>query len=234
MGATPPQFNPPRQQSSNKIWLWLLLALGVFCIVCAIGGFFMFRTVMDAGMGLVSCSMNGDLARDSVLAYALDHDGKLPNAATWQDDVRPYYERLYNKLMSDSDLKDVPDFFNLKVAAPGAVLECDLGGGKKSGFAYNSQIAGKNTSEFTSPTTTIVIWENDAPLYNANGDPATRSAIPPAIMGDKRDWIDCMIEGQKDPMESNDSGLNYESRPEDGLPPKNPGTTSGTPNPGGS
>ncbi len=234
MGASPPEFNPPRQQSGNKIWLWLLLAVGVLCVICGIGLFFMVRSVMNAGMGLVSCSMNGDLARDAVLAYALDHDGKLPNAATWQDDVRPYYERLYNKLMNDSDLKDIPDFFNLKVAAPGTVLECDLGGGKKSGFAFNSLIAGKLTSEFTSPTTTVVVWETSTPAYNANGDPATRSGESPAIMGDKRPWIDCMIEGQSEPMQSSDNGLNYESSPEDGLPPKKAGTTGGAPNPTGS
>lgn len=81
----------------------------------------MVRSVMDAGMGLVSCSINGDLARDAVLAYALDHEGKLPDAKSWQDDIKPYYERLYQKMMGDKDIKEMPEFLNFKIAAPGTV-----------------------------------------------------------------------------------------------------------------
>ncbi len=232
MGASPPQFNPPRQQSSNKIWLWLLLAVGVFCVICGIGGFFMFRTVMDAGMGLVSCSMNGDLARDAVLAYALDHDGKFPPAATWQDDVRPYYERLYNKLISEKGYKEISGMMSIKVSPPGTPLDCDFGGSHKTGFAYNSLLAGKLKSEF--PDSTVVIFETDSPVYNQANDPATRPKETPKMWGDERPWLDFWISGQSELGSSANTEMDFETKPEDGLPPANPGTTGGAPNPPGS
>jgi hypothetical protein len=189
---------------------------------------------MGTGLGLVSCMMNGDLARKAVLAYAQDHEGKLPNAATWQDDIRPYYERLYTKLMEDENLKEMPDWMNIKVASPGTVLECELSGGKKTGFAFNTAIAGKLLSEFTTPTTTILIFETTSPAYNASGDPTARNANDPILKfyGDKREWLDFMIEGESEMFESADSDFDFDIRPEDGLPPKD-GTTPGTPNSAG-
>lgn len=229
MGA-PPAFNPPRQQSSNKVWLWVLVAVVAFCLVCGIGLFFMVRSGISMGMSMIGCTVNADLARDAVVAYAMEHDGQFPNAATWQDDVRPYYERLYQKFVVDSEFKDMPDWFQPKIAAPGTMLTCDIGG-SVTGFAFNALLAGKKLDDFPDKASTVVIWETQTPALNANGDPATRVNLQqPKIMGDSRDWIDFFIEGQNEPLQSENEDFDFESTPEDAL---TPGSTTGTSNPTG-
>jgi hypothetical protein len=231
MGSVPPEFNPPRQQSGNKIWLWLLLAVGMLCVLCAIGGYFMFRSVMGLGGGMMGCAMNGDLARNAVLAYALDHNGQFPAAETWQDDVRPYYERLYNKLIEEPGYKEVSGMMDIDLAEPGTPLDCNFGGKQKSGFSYNSLLAGKLKADF--PDNTIVIFETTSPAYNQSGDPEKRSGETPKMFGDKRPWMDFMVSGQSDFGDSNNAEMDFDTRPEDGLPPEKQGTTTGGANPTG-
>lgn len=232
MGATPPAFHPPQQQSGNKVWLWLLLIVVVFCILVMVGLFFSCKSLMNTGMGLVSCQMNGDLARNAILAYAAEHDGTLPPAATWQDDVMPNYERLYQKVMGHNSNEEIPEWLNFNVAAPGEVLECALSGGKKTGFAYNSEVAGKKLADFTEPRTTVLVFETLTPSYNAYGSVKDRPADDPILkfFGDKREWMDFFMEGSSDPFESGNSKFDFEIKPEDGLPSKDKPT--GTPNKG--
>jgi hypothetical protein len=187
---------------------------------------------MGLGGKMFGCAMNGDLARKAVLAYALDHEGKFPPAATWQDDVKPYYERLYNKLLSQKGYKDISGMLSIKIAAPGTALECDFGGSHKTGFAYNSLLGGKLKADF--PDTTVVIFETDSPVYNQASDPATRPSETPKMWGDERPWLDFMISGQSDLGNSGNADMDFETRPEDGLPPAKPGTTAGAANPAGS
>ena len=230
MGATPPPYYPPRQQSSNKIWIWLLVGVAGLCVICGVGLFFLFKSGLNMGLGMVSCQANGDMARDAVIAYAMDHNGQFPSATNWQDEIKPYYERLYKKFAEDADMKDMPEMFKFDIAKPGEALSCDMGGGQVTGFAYNALLAGKLMTDFPDKAATVVIFEVLEPLYNANGNPSDRdsSATRPKIMGETRDWQDFFIEGQKEPMQSSNDGFDFETRPEDALPPG-----GGTSNPGG-
>jgi hypothetical protein len=229
MGA-PPAFNPTRQQSGNKLWLWLLLIVVAFCVLCIVGIFFMVRAGMNLGKGMMSCALNADLARTAVVAYTMEH-GQMPQAATWQDDIAPNYQRLYDKLHAEEGFKEMKDFMGITVAAPGEVLECEFSGGNKTGFAYNSEFAGKTLDEMKMDTRATVIWETLNPTLNANGSPKDRPENHDAlkVMGDKRTWIDFPFEGKGDMFESGDADFEFDLRPEDGLPP---GWT-GAPNPTG-
>ncbi len=229
MGATPPAFNPPNQQSGSKLWLWLLLIVIAFCILVMVALFFSCKAMMNTGMSMVSCAMNGDLARNAVLAYAQEHDGVLPNAETWQDDVRANYERLYQKAMGEMSSEDMPSWLKLDVAKPGEVLGCSMGG-TKTGFAFNSEVSGKKLSDFTDPKTTVLIFETLSPAYNAYGLVKDRPTDDPALkfFGEKREWMDFHIEGESDMFESGNSDFDFDIKPEDGLPGK--GNPGGTPN----
>ena len=231
MGSVPPEFNPPRQQSGNKVWLWLLLGVGFLCVLCAIGGYFLFRSAMGLGGSMMGCAMNGDMARKAVLAYALDHNGQFPAAENWQDEVRPYYERIYNKLMDEPGFREINNMMNIDLAEPGTPLDCSFGGKTKSGFSFKSLLGGKLKADF--PDTTVVIFETTTPAYNQSGDPAQRSTETPKMFGDKRPWMDFMISGESDFGDSSNTEMDFDIKPEDGLPPERQGTTTGGTNPTG-
>ncbi len=233
MAASPPSFNPPVQQSGSKVWLWILIAVVAFCLLAATGLFFLGKSALNQGMGLVSCGANADLARKAVLAYAQDHDGQLPNAETWQDDVRPNYEKLYEKMMSDKDMKDMPEWMNFKIAEPGFPLTCSVGPETTTGFAYNALLAKQNLKDIKDPGSTIVIWETRTPGYNANGDPSTRGKPGEKfkLFGQERDYIDMFIEGEADFMQSGNSDFDFEIKPEDGTVNETPAPENPEPRP---
>jgi uncharacterized protein YneF (UPF0154 family) len=221
MGA-PPAFNPPQRQSSSKLWLWLLLIVVAFCVVCVVGVFFAGKAMVNMGVGMASCAMNGDMARNAVVAYAME-TGKMPSAEAWQDDILPYYQRIYDK-HAGKDVEDAPEWLNFNVAKPGEILGCEMSSGFKTGFAFNSKIAGMAYAELQKDPTTVVIWETLTPAYNASGDPATRPKDHESLklFGEKRNWLDFPLVGEAELLESGDSDFDINIRPEDGLPGKGP------------
>jgi hypothetical protein len=227
MGSVPPEFNPPRQQSGNKVWLWLLLAVGLLCVLCAVGGYFAFRSGIGMMSEMGSCGFTGELAQKALLAYASEHDGKFPTADKWQDEIRPYYQTLYDKF--HEKFKDVP-LMEFEVPAPGMPLDCSLGGGKKSGFAFNTLLSGVALSEIQDSTNTLLVFETMSVGYNLHEDPAARDKAgkKPTIMGEERDWIDFFADGRSEMMESDDSNMKWEIGPEDAIPPKSGGTSNST------
>ncbi|MCH8979103.1 MAG: hypothetical protein IH945_07660 [Armatimonadetes bacterium] len=220
MAATPPAFNPAQRQRSGKnVWIWLILAVVFFCILLIVGIGLMVKSVATAGFGLMSCMINGELATNAVLAYALDHDGQFPNAETWQDDVRPYYERLYEKRGEMFNSEDMPDFFNFDVAEPGALLTCNPSGPNETGFAFNSELSGLNYDDVEDPAATILVWETKTPRFNAFGEPTGRSDDDEALkfFGEARPWMDFLVTGDISSPDGADMDLNMDIRPEDGL-----------------
>jgi hypothetical protein len=233
MAEYPPAFNPSQRQSGNKVWLWLLLAVGGLCVLCVIGSFFGVKSLINKSMDMVSCSADGTLASKAVLAYALDHEGQFPPAATWQDDIRPYYERLYQKMQAEEEMEGL-NWMGFELTQPGEPLECELAGSVKTGFAYNSTLAGKKTTDITEPHLTIMIWETTTPAYNANGDPSTRPVDDPdlKLFGDDRGWLDFLVTGDVDTRLWHEAGsldIPFRTRPEDGLPTERTPGTSATP-----
>ncbi|HXH62303.1 MAG TPA: hypothetical protein VNI20_13225 [Fimbriimonadaceae bacterium] len=230
MAATPPTFNPPQQKPGSKLVVWLLVAVAMLCILMAVIGGMFFMNVKDSVTKLISCGMTGDVAKNAVMAYSLDHGGKFPDAEHWQDDILPYYQRIYDKLMKEKTMKDMPSWFTFKPADPGQALSCDLGGGRTTGFSYNAALSGKMDDEIKDRST-LVIFEDVKPKYNASGDPAARPAKPKTqAMGKDRDWLDFPLEGQPEMFKSSNSSLDLDITPQDGLeeqpaaePPKDVG-----------
>jgi hypothetical protein len=82
--------------------------------------------------------------------YAREHDGLLPNAATWQDDLAVY-------------LLDQPD--------PDAVYRCPAAPDLDCAYAINEEIAGKNARELTGHDSIVLFFESDLNVPNASGLP---------------------------------------------------------------
>lgn len=219
MAEAPPSYYPDSKKSGSKLWLWVLIAVLAFCGLGAIGVYFLVKSVAGQGIALISCAANADLARNAILAYAKDHDGVLPPAESWQDDIRPNYEKLYEKLASEMKIKDMPDWLKFDISKPGQVISCSVGPETTTGFAYNSLLAQKKLDEITDHDKTILVWETMNPEYNANGDPATRGKPGEKfkIFGQEREYIDMMIEGESDFLQSGNSEFDFDTNPEDGT-----------------
>src|SRR5471030_366125 len=85
-------YMPPQKKSTP--WVWIILGGVLFCCILPIGlvgglGFWGFNQIK----GMSACIFNFQDAQRGVQLYANEHDGKLQNAATWQDDVREDYRK---------------------------------------------------------------------------------------------------------------------------------------------
>ena len=185
------------------------------------------KSLLGTATGMMACAINGELATNAVLAYALEHDGQFPNAETWQDDVMPNYERLYDKRGQIFDSEDMPDFFQFDIAEPGAILTCNSGGDHDTGFAFNAELSGLNKSDVEDSDEMILIWETTTPRYNAFGDPSGRSDDDPALklFGDTRSWMDFLVSGALNAGAGEDLDFGFDMRPEDGLDDSSADTT---------
>jgi hypothetical protein len=79
--------------------------------------------------------------------YAEDHAGRLPNAGTWMDDIRPY---LVNE----------------------RVFRCPNDEPHKYAYAMNSKLSGLELRKIPDRANTVLIFESDADRRNA-ADPMT-------------------------------------------------------------
>ena len=196
--------------------MWVIIAVLALCMItCGVGAFFL-KGAVDAIMPVGGCLVTGDMAAKSALAYAIEHDGRLPSAETWQDDIQPYYERLYSKV--EPQLDDIPKVLNFKVSLPGELFECEFKDGPNTGFAFNAALSGVLVEDIESPHTVILVFETLEYGYNANGDPSTRPEDHPVLMlGKERPWIDIYATGQGDPLQSDNEDFNINYSIEDAL-----------------
>lgn len=220
MAATPPAFNPAQRQRSGKnIWVWLVLAVVFFCILVIVGFYFVMKSLIGTATGIMACAVNGELATNAVLAYAIEHDGQLPNAETWQTEVMPNYERLYDKRGDFFDTENFPDWFSVDTAKPGSVLTCNPAGPNETGFAFNAALSGQNIDDIGDLHDVVLIWETTSPMFNASGDPSGRSDDNQALklFNESRSWMDYMASGDLNPEAESNVDFRMDINPEDGL-----------------
>jgi len=141
----PPPYTGGPQPKSKVGIIVLIIAAG--CCICCIGlvggGAFLGKRFMNQTFGgFFGCGTSIVRSRDALLAYAKDHGGKLPPAASWQDDIQKYITPLK---------KDFP----FKMPTPGGD-PCDLE--NHTSICYNSDLAGKKVDAIKNGDT-IVLWE---------------------------------------------------------------------------
>ncbi len=221
MAETPPPFRipspptPPRQGADvTKTCLLVGGVLGGLCLVGGVGMFFMVRGVWGEVSKTVACTTTFEVSRTALLAYAKVNDGKLPAAATWQTDIKPYYDRLATKM----EMNELPKEFR-----PHASTEAFTCGGKgaPTNIAFNKAIGGKKLTEIENPTKTPLLFETPTPAkVNLTEDFVERpKSQAPKMMQSERNWIVFYVEGTENPFANSSQGApKLDLKPEDALP----------------
>jgi hypothetical protein len=175
------------------IVIFIILGLIAFCVIGIVAlGFFGMRFASRTVGPMVGCVTNFEFTREALLDYAKDHDGRLPKAETWQDDVKEYVRRRLK------EMEDVPmmDFKSMKADGDWG---CYVDETKMTGMAFNSDYSGKLLSEVESALTSPILFEIESPRRNASEkfkvrDPETA----PKFMGQSRGWIKVPLRGEVD------------------------------------
>jgi hypothetical protein len=193
---TPPPFHPSappvKKDRTLVIVLIILAALALFCICgFAAFGFFGWSFVKKVGGPIGGCAINFEVTREALMDYAQDHGGRLPNAATWQDDIKEYVRKNLQKH------KDVQDIMDFKVMEPEGEWGCYVSSSRTTGMAFNSELSGKLLSEIQSPETTPLLFEIERPRRNAAEPFRERPrSEAPTIMGEPRGWVRVNVRGE--------------------------------------
>ena len=186
---SPPSFTPPGKKSNTGLIVGLIIGGVVLCCVLPIGliGGGTFYAVKKVQGGL-TCAVAFQQLRDSVTDYAASNGGKLPTAAKWMDQVRPYYE----KQVKTSGAEKNP-FGTMPVDG---VWACVDDSGNKTGIAFNSELSGKSLEQIQDRASKIVIFEVPTPAMNKNEPykPLPKSSSP-KLMGQPRGWFRAPLEG---------------------------------------
>lgn len=205
---THPTYAPPKKSNTGLI---IGLVLGGIAICCiggvALGGFGLFSLFKNTIAPMAECVMNYQAVSESLEDYANAHNGKLPSAAAWQDEMAPYVEKRLAKVKKS----DAP----FKVMDPKGEWSCTFGD-KKTGLAFNSELEGKTLAE-ASKDDKIVLFEveqisrNLAQKYIARD----KSTSPKIIGGDRRGWITIRAAGGlhmgNESMRSHNGDFNFNS-----------------------
>lgn len=188
--SQPPRFVPSAPKSRTGLWIGLILGgIGVCCVLPIIalvgGGFYAFNN----GKGVAECVVNLTILQKTVKQYANDHDGKLPNAEKWQDQLRPYVAK---RLQRNSE-KSMP----FKMLTADGEWGCQATGSSSTGIAFNSDFDGKKVQEVKDAMAAIVLFEIEKPRANAHEKYAPRDfKLSPKIFGTNRGWMVMPLAGE--------------------------------------
>lgn len=196
----PPSYSPQPKKSKTGLIIGLVLGGIVLCCLLPIGvvaglGFY----GVGKMKGMVACAAGFTDLQQALRDYADEHDGKLPKATTWMEDVRPYYA----KRMARHGKEAGPFSF---MPAEG-VFSCTDENGVKTGIAYNTDVSGKAIKALKDPRSTVLIFETESASPNlAEKYKAREKANSPKFMGNHRGWMYANVEGDPHTGDFNNSG----------------------------
>src|SRR5271165_7009887 len=188
---SPPQFvaPSPAPKKSNTLLIVVLVILGL-CAVCCVGGVFVMWSGFNKVKGFASCATHYIFVRQAMTEYANAHGGKLPGAATWQDDIAPYY--LHEK--NGKKVGSVP-FFDFGDTSKN--LGCPAeDGNPATGMAFNADLAGKTVDEVRKTPNEVLIFEVPETGRNISKPYAVPTGPTPRMMGTTRPWMMLPVSGQ--------------------------------------
>lgn len=179
---TPPSYAPAKKSNTGLI---IGLVLGGIAI-CCIGGiallFFGGMQLVRQGAPVVECMMNFAFVNDALRQYEADHEGKLPSAAKWQEELAPYVEKA---IASEGGKQEGNPF---KIMDPKGDWSC-VSGNTRTGMVFNTEADGKTMAEVRTAETVIVFespqhGRNLSLKYEKLGKQAS-----PKMFGQPRGWI---------------------------------------------
>lgn len=188
MNVPPPYMPAPRKSNTGLI---VGLIIGGVCLCCILpvgllvgGGFWAFKN----GKGIVQCSMAFQSVNRAVQKYASAHDGKLPKAESWQDDVKDYYRQSMLPKDQAGPFEQMP--------ADGD-WGCKESDGTQTGMAFNSDLSGKALSSIKDQFGTIMIFETAHPSRNQHESYKPQPfETSPLMFGKHRGWLKSSVSGQ--------------------------------------
>ncbi len=188
----PPQYIPsaPTPKKSNTGLIVGLIIGGVLlCCIAPVallggGGWWAFTKAK----GMAECAIAMEDLRKSLTEYAADHNGRLPDAAKWQDEVKSYYAKIAQSKKQERG--------PLAALDPDGVWGCK-NDNSTTGIAFNSSISGKSLDQIKDKVSTIVLFEVAKASRN-NSMPYKRqdAANAPKMFGKPRGWIEVTLEGE--------------------------------------
>ncbi|MBV6459836.1 MAG: hypothetical protein HONBIEJF_02990 [Fimbriimonadaceae bacterium] len=203
MGMPNDRYAAAPKSNTGKIVLIVCLVIGIPCLallgVCTYFG----MKVMREAFPMAGCAVSMEFLREAAQGYAAEHDGKLPPAQTWQEDLKPYLKKAI------SGKKE--DLGPIKVVDPdSAVWVCAETDAYKTGIAYNADVAGKVASEVANPGSTVLFFETEKAGSNvaAKYKPLPKESSP-KLMGKNRGWILVHMEGDVEGFDNN-SGTTFD------------------------
>ncbi len=200
MQAPPPfeQSYQPPQKGKISPWIYVLGGIGVFCCLGIVGIGALGVGAMKSIGPMVGCSLNMYQAQKAMFAYADAHDGKLPSAETWQDDIAQYYSTELSSRKSGKGMAQV----GIKIAPITDALPCNEAN-PKTGIFFNSDFAGKKITDAKDPGRSWILYEDVNPVMNGNAPWKPKSdATAPMIMGSRRQWLKLSLNKASDPLAS--------------------------------
>jgi hypothetical protein len=186
---SPPPYMPPRKKSNTGLIVGIVIGVVLLCCIAPIGvivggGLWVF----NKSKGLIQCTYAFRDVREGLREYAAEHDGKLPPADNWQEDVAPYY----TKVVSKSSAQDRKMF---GVMPASGTWGCDDGSNGLTGMALNDDVAGKDVSKLEM-TTDVVLFEVRQATRNAHQKYVADAADSPKIFGSSRGWFLIRMSGE--------------------------------------
>lgn len=184
---TPPAYSPPKKSNTGLIIGLILGGIAICCIGTVGGiGLFGYRFFSDTIAPIAECMTGYQAVSESLSAYAKDHDGKLPSAAKWQEELAPYVEKEL------ATMKDEAGPF--KLMDPYGEWSCKSGT-RKTGMAFNSDLDGKKLAD-AKKDDLVVVFESDTVARNFSAKYVEQEkSTSPKIMGDERGWLTVRAEG---------------------------------------
>jgi hypothetical protein len=184
---TPPSYAPPKKSNTGLI---IGLVLGGIAICCVGGvallGFAGFNFFKGTLAPMAECMISYEAITESISDYADEHQGKLPPAATWQDELMPYVQKRLAKVQKE----DMP----FKLMDPAGEWSCTMGD-KKTGMAFNTEVDGKLLADARKDDK-IVIFEIEQIGRNVSEKYVPRDkSTSPKLMGERRGWITIGADG---------------------------------------
>jgi len=179
---------PPRKSKSNVI-VWVIVGGVLGCCVLPIvlvggGGFWLF----NKAKGFAGCAISYSQVQQGLLNYAQAHNGKLPKAETWQDDVREDYRKLMKSKKEMGPIDQMP--------AEGD-WGCKDSEGVMSGMAFNTDLSGKKLDDIKDRYSVVLLFETEHPGKNLHEKFKERDFFTsPKILGKNRGWMQIGLSGQ--------------------------------------
>jgi hypothetical protein len=185
----PAYYMPPApRRSSSRIW-WIIGGIVLFfCCACGILALIFVPRFIKNAAAFAGCMESMSLLHLAIERYASDHNGKLPAADKWQEELAPYYEKLRGSRTTGLD--------ELPQNQPWGCTDAE--GKVVTGIAFNDNLSGKEVSKVEDVPQTPVLFEIERPSMNANEPYRFREyeSSPEFFFGFRRGWMELDTAGQ--------------------------------------